>query len=88
MSAHTHREHVEGCYRCELSQDEARAAEHEWLEARERAAVALYKFEHPFYAYDDFAMVPLLETVTTYRERADVAIRAFEGQVQTDRRAT
>lgn len=27
MSAHTHREHVEGCFRCDLSQEEAR--EHE-----------------------------------------------------------
>lgn len=33
MTAHLHTEHVEGCYRCELSADEARAALAEWVRA-------------------------------------------------------
>jgi hypothetical protein len=37
MTAHTHREVVKGCYRCELGQDEAAAAELEERIAEQHA---------------------------------------------------
>lgn len=46
----------------------------------ERAAVALYRIDHPEYLLHTFEAVPLLDTVLAYRRRAWAALRAADSE--------
>lgn len=73
MTAHNHRAIVPGCYRCELGQDEARAAAREQL--IEDAAKAIH--EHDPEPYREAGEFP--PDLSRYRDLAEAALAVFEG---------
>lgn len=59
---------------CEKCAPEPQGEPNTW--SVERAAVALYRLDHPAYLLHTFEAVPLLDTVLAYRKRAWAALRA------------